>query len=305
MPLSLWSCLKKTTMRKKRNNKIMMPETGKRSFFQPKLMVDKSDNHLEKEADNNAQNVMRSETLSIQSKLQPGDLSGRKEIDDNSSTGKYISSLNNSGQPLPENIRNFYEPKFGHDLSNVKIHTDGNAENSAQSINALAYTTGNDIVFGKSQYAPETATGKKLLGHELTHVVQQNATPQNPISIQREEASPATDLPGDEPQLPRNEFVTPDSLGITNNKDSKISLDIHVDYLPSHTRLHVFIATQPGGDYRQGAPLKIIGVPGKGVDDNVTLSPVPSHFYIRFEARSETTGINVPGIRGTCVMSLD
>jgi len=85
----------------------------------------------------------------------------------------YVSRLDGGGQPLPNDVKNFYEPRFGYDFSNVKIHTDNVAAKSAQSINALAYTTGSNIVFNSGQYSPGTDAGKKLLGHELTHVIQQ------------------------------------------------------------------------------------------------------------------------------------
>jgi hypothetical protein len=124
-------------------------------------------------------------------------------------------------------------------------------------------------------------------------------------TVQREEAAPATDLPGDVPEAPAGTFFTPDSRGISNNKDSKISLDVHIDYLPSHTYLHVFIATEAGGSHKPGAPIQIIGDPGKGGDYTVTLSPVPSRFFLRFEARSTRTNLNVPQIRGTYVINLD
>ncbi len=81
--------------------------------------------------------------------------------------------LNSEGHPLDSSTRNFFEPRFGYDFSNVKVHTDSVAAKSAQSINALAYTSGNNIVFNNQQYSPNTDSGKKLLGHELTHVVQQ------------------------------------------------------------------------------------------------------------------------------------
>lgn len=113
------------------------------------------------------------------------------------------------------------------------------------------------------------------------------------------------DLPGNDPEPPRNFFVTPDSRGISNNKDSTISLDIHIDFLPSHTRLHVYIASHQGGNYIQGAPLVITGDPGKGGDYKVTLSPVPSKFYIVYKAISEKTGISVPNVTGTSVINLD
>jgi hypothetical protein len=65
------------------------------------------------------------------------------------------------------------EPRFGHDFSKVRVHTDTNAAESSRSVNALAYTIGQDVVFGVGQYAPHTDSGKKLIAHELTHVVQQ------------------------------------------------------------------------------------------------------------------------------------
>ena len=73
-------------------------------------------------------------------------------------------------------MRNFYEPRFGYDFNNVKVHTDTVAAKSAQSINALAFTSGNNIVFNNGQYSPDTDSGKRLLGHELTHVVQQRGS---------------------------------------------------------------------------------------------------------------------------------
>lgn len=81
--------------------------------------------------------------------------------------------LSSSGQPLNSDARDFMEPRFGHDFSQVRVHTDERAVESAEAVNALAYTVGQDVVFGQGQYAPETSEGKKLLAHELTHVVQQ------------------------------------------------------------------------------------------------------------------------------------
>src|SRR6185437_8833730 len=74
----------------------------------------------------------------------------------------------------------FFEPKFGYDFSKVKIHNDVNAWKSAQSANALAYTIGNDIVFNQNKFSPDSKEGKKLLAHELVHVMQQR--PANIIS---------------------------------------------------------------------------------------------------------------------------
>jgi hypothetical protein len=78
------------------------------------------------------------------------------------------------GRVLPEGARSFFEPRFGYDFSGVRIHADSSAELSAKSINAQAFTHGRDIYFGASRYNPDTSSGKSLLAHELTHVVQQN-----------------------------------------------------------------------------------------------------------------------------------
>jgi len=82
-----------------------------------------------------------------------------------------------SGQPLPPATRAFFEPRFGYDFSQVRVHTDAPAAESARAVNALAYTVGRNIVFEAGHYAPETNRGRSLLAHELTHVVQQQAMP--------------------------------------------------------------------------------------------------------------------------------
>ncbi len=102
----------------------------------------------------------------------------------NSGFENYVEGLNQSGQKLPETERAFFESSMGFDFSAVRIHNDTLAAKSAQSINALAYTSGNHIVFNEKQYQPATTQGKKLLAHELTHVVQQNASIQKK-TIQR------------------------------------------------------------------------------------------------------------------------
>src|SRR5919106_1182486 len=80
--------------------------------------------------------------------------------------------LNSPGQPLDTSTRAFMEPRFRHDFSQVRIHADAKAAESARSVNAEAYTVGSRIIFNAGQYAPSTRTGKNLLAHELTHVLQ-------------------------------------------------------------------------------------------------------------------------------------
>jgi Domain of unknown function (DUF4157) len=83
--------------------------------------------------------------------------------------------LGSPGQPLDPQTRAFMEPRFGHDFSKVRVHTDARATQSAASVSALAYTVGQHIVFGAGQFAPASSAGKTLLAHELTHVVQQDS----------------------------------------------------------------------------------------------------------------------------------
>lgn len=84
--------------------------------------------------------------------------------------------LQSTGRPLDPAIREVMEPRFGHDFSQVRIHRDAMAERSAREVGALAYTTGNDLVFDERSYAPGTDAGRKLIAHELAHVVQQRAS---------------------------------------------------------------------------------------------------------------------------------
>lgn len=77
---------------------------------------------------------------------------------------------------MPESVRALFKPRFGYDFSDVRVHADTRAAESARAVNALAYTVGRDIVFGTGQFEPHTVKGQRLLAHELTHVVQQRGS---------------------------------------------------------------------------------------------------------------------------------
>lgn len=83
--------------------------------------------------------------------------------------------LRSPGQPLDPATRAYMEPRFGHDFSQVRVHTDAQANKSARAVAAQAYTVGAHVVFGKGHYQPATSTGQRLIAHELTHVLQQHA----------------------------------------------------------------------------------------------------------------------------------
>jgi hypothetical protein len=98
-----------------------------------------------------------------------------------------INSIRGGGQPLPESVRDFFEPFFGYDFSQVRVHNDARAVESASALNAQAFTLGRDVVFGAGHYAPSTTSGKRLLAHELTHVVQQSHIQSDNSTLQRDE----------------------------------------------------------------------------------------------------------------------
>lgn len=107
-----------------------------------------------------------------------------------------IRALRGGGSALPTATRAFFEPRFGADFSDVRVHTSTRAEEAAQSINAKAFTLGRDIAFNRGQYVPESNEGRKLLAHELTHVVQQRAVPTTrpPIEVAGAVASRPTEV---------------------------------------------------------------------------------------------------------------
>jgi hypothetical protein len=167
-------------------------QRDRKPFFQARLTVGPTDDVYEKEADAMADKVMRMADTdhAVQPKhnissiqrmcaecQEEEEQAQRKESGATSPEApSIVQTVVNSGggTNLDTGTRGFMENRFGYDFSNVKIHNDTVAAKSAQSINALAYTSGNNIVFNQGQYSPGTNAGKKLLAHELTHVVQQD-----------------------------------------------------------------------------------------------------------------------------------
>lgn len=179
----------KETVLSKSNNVNNNGMFFKGQAVQAKLQVNEPGDSFEKQADAVADHVMRMPGPSVNDttffkpaldaiqrkthQYEEDDLH-RKESSDTQPNGShqldnYVSSLSSSGKPLPTGSLQFFEPRFGYDFSKVRIHTDSVAAKSAQSINALAYTTGNNIVFNSGQYSPGSENGKKLMAHELTH----------------------------------------------------------------------------------------------------------------------------------------
>ena len=172
---------------------------------QAKLLVSRPGDPWEQEADSIADRVMRMMTPTVQRtcagpglcdcpecrKRQEEQKAYRKASEDSVAEDEIAEDAaplvceavgRGGGQPLDGPARAFLEPRFGHDFSRIRIHTDQRAARSAIAVNARAYTVGNDVVFGSGQYAPDSAAGRHLLAHELTHTIQQG---QSPALVQR------------------------------------------------------------------------------------------------------------------------
>jgi hypothetical protein len=159
--------------------------------IQPKLAISNPGDAFEQEADRVADHVMRMAATGIQRACAPcasGESTCPKAEEGSAliqrkAEGPSLDSSPDgfhhqlgSGHPLDTTTRSFFEPRFGRDFSLVRVHTDDKAIESARAANALAYTVGRDLVFRPGQYQPETPAGKRLLAHELTHVIQQGGT---------------------------------------------------------------------------------------------------------------------------------
>ena len=95
------------------------------------------------------------------------------------------------GRPLDAQTRTYFEDRFHHDFSRVRVHADGAAASSASSLGAMAYTVGRDIAFGHGGYNPGSEPGRRLLAHELAHVVQQQNTASGTVHAAEYEAEAA------------------------------------------------------------------------------------------------------------------
>lgn len=121
--------------------------------------------------------------------------------------------LHSPGQPLEPTTRAFMEPRFGHDFSHVRLHTDAKAAQSAKAVNALAYTVGRDIVFQTEYYKPGSTEGKKLLAHELAHVLQQAQAVPRIQRAQQRENYPIEVTQVNHPMLSRVDLPYPGAIG--------------------------------------------------------------------------------------------
>jgi Domain of unknown function (DUF4157) len=232
--------------------------TSPHPMLQTKLTVNQPGDVYEQEADLVAKRVMRmanpaapvpdeededetKKSLMRKPRSEPGAYGAT----DTSSVPPIVHDVLNGGggQPLDATTRAFMEPRFGHDFSQVRVHTDGRAAESARAVNALAYTVGRDVVFGMGQYVPGTSVGRRLLAHELTHVVQQDESrnaervdsPRTPLTLQRQPATQTDDpqkKPGEKKvitQPPPQKVPAPEAKKADKGLEKAVSVGIETE----------------------------------------------------------------------------
>jgi GH24 family phage-related lysozyme (muramidase) len=159
--------------------------------IQAKLVVGQVNDPLEREADRAADQVMRMSDPELSITPRPEQVNRKcatceedvqmlrtkspksPKAGPGEAPGIVHEVLRSPGESLGSATRDFFEPRFGHDFSKVRVHTDCRADDAARAVGALAFTVGRDIAFARGRFGPTDAPGQKLLAHELAHVVQQ------------------------------------------------------------------------------------------------------------------------------------
>ncbi len=144
-------------------------ECDKPKRLQPKLRMTSPGDPLEEQADHVADRVLRFPAARQPHGITPASAAAHDEAAAEVPPD-VESTLRSAGRPLDGRTRADFEARFGHDFSRVRIHDDARA---AAAVGAQAFTLGSDIVFDAGRYAPGSESGRRLLAHELAHVVQQ------------------------------------------------------------------------------------------------------------------------------------
>jgi len=143
-------------------------------------------------------------------------------------SGEEISSMSSvpgGGAPLPSSLRSYFEPRMGRSFADVRVHAEARASASAEAVRARAYTLGSDIVFGAGEFAPQQHGGRRLLAHELAHVMQQGASTQGRL-FRKEAPAMSVEPEGVEGEL---EALL---LEITNRTTENLEMRGRLDALP-------------------------------------------------------------------------
>jgi outer membrane protein OmpA-like peptidoglycan-associated protein len=169
-----------------------MPQKSPRNSFLIQRQAEKEEEPLQAKGKEGG-------TLSLASSVEPS-----------------IASLRGTGSPLHDAERAFFEPRFGSDFRDVRVHTDGQAGALAEAVQAKAFTVGRDVFFGTGQYAPGGSESRNLLAHELTHVVQQRGSP---LAVQRQP------IPSGGKQPAKRPLTRPEEISLSITSPGEIALE--------------------------------------------------------------------------------
>jgi len=290
------------------------PHCQEGSRLQARLTVNEPDDVYEQEADRVAEQVMRMPAPSLQRSCASCAAGGstrpkceavkeglvqRKTKRVSSGSGFVADSFVHDlgpGQPLDWATRAFFEPRLGQDLGRVQVHADAKAAESADAVNALAYTVGTNVVFGAGQYAPESAAGRKLLAHELAHTVQQSqvsSSSAEQVSLVQRQAQPGA---ATQPAAGTGwQGCDADRIGQLNSEladavswvDEAIT-DLQTAPLPAHTHGAL-------GRYLSTDPADITGSIIPALQDMLTeLQGGPANFQCQSQAQCDAIPCPVP-----------
>lgn len=182
--------------------------TGEQRGLQRKLSIGASDDPFEREADRVADRALAMQASDIGRAPLPIQRLAPSAPAHSAVPDSVDQALRGSGVAIDRATREDMEQRFGHDFSQVRVHQDGIAAQSARDVGAQAYTVGRDIVFGAGMYAPHCVSGRRLLAHELAHTVQQtgggHGAPARPPALQRKVVLKGTEID----LKSRNAFLT-------------------------------------------------------------------------------------------------
>ena len=239
--------------------------------LQKKLSIGASNDPLEDEADRVADQVLAAPANpavgGAPTRIQR--VTGQATEGTDTAPGSVDRVLASSGRPMEPALRQDMEQRFGHDFSRVRVHAGGAAEQSAREVNANAYTVGHNVVFGTGRFAPGTNEGRRLLAHELTHVVQQS-------SSDGDRAEPSSGKRGPSPNYPSLLQMAPAGPGpvvmplLVMNSDRTVGTtaaptdNLREEVLLAMDRLHT-LWSMTNADYNAEYPLVSALPPGSQV----------------------------------------
>ena len=158
------------------------------------------------------------------SRAGDGDVSPDEDV-----SGAVSDGLQSGGRPLDAETRGFMEPRFGHDFSQVRVHTDSHASASTEAVAARAYTVGSDIAFRSGEYSPGSSQGKQLLAHELTHVVQQGGAGVSRNLQRDDDPETAVSAPGPEFEVGQEVSLPEQSFDMEQEGTKVFGKSVHLE----------------------------------------------------------------------------